>query len=60
MTSTSGVLVLLQAVMAILIVDFAGSLVREIFVRFGDFDEFLVGGFISTSWMSVRFHLWGE
>jgi hypothetical protein len=35
--------------MAILIVDFAGSLVREIFVSFRDFDEFLVGGFISTS-----------
>ena len=42
------VLALLQAFVAVLVVDFARFGVGEGFVGFGDFDEFLFGGFIAA------------
>jgi hypothetical protein len=41
-------LVLLDAVVAVLVVDFAGFFFGEDFVGFGYFDEFLAGGFVAT------------
>jgi hypothetical protein len=41
-------LVLLDAVVAVLVIDFAGFFFREDFVGFGYFDEFLARGFIAT------------
>jgi len=40
--------VLFEAFVAVLVVDAAGLGVREGFVGFGDFDEFLVRGFVAS------------
>lgn len=47
-TTVSSLLVLFEAFVTVLIVDFAGFGFREGFVGFGDFDEFLLCCLVST------------
>jgi hypothetical protein len=50
-------LTLLEPLVSILVVDFAGFRDGESFVGFGDFDEFLFGRFIAPGFLSMG--LWG-
>jgi hypothetical protein len=51
-------LTLLEPLVSILVVDFAGFRDGESFVGFGDFDEFLFGRFIAPGFLSMG--LWGQ
>jgi hypothetical protein len=46
---TAALLVLLDAFVAVLVVDLAGFLTTQDIVGFGDFDKLLICGFVSTS-----------
>jgi hypothetical protein len=53
--AAAALLALFEAFMPVLVVDFAGFGVREGFIGFGNFDEFLFGGLVAWVLIGVVF-----